>query len=92
LIVFTYERGVEGETLSCGTGVTAAALAYHHQQKGPFDQVAIRTKGGNLKVRFEATDNGYSNIWLCGPATRVFEGVLNSQKILERPGKQKYFS
>lgn len=77
LAVRTYERGVEDETYSCGTGVTAATLVHaqrHHLPKGEF---GVKTKGGNLKVRFEATDKGFENIWLSGPATYVFDGEIN---------------
>jgi len=75
--VATYERGVEDETLSCGTGVTAAAIAYYLQE--PADerrQVDIRTRGGRLQVRFQATEAGFEEIWLCGPAEHVFEGTI----------------
>lgn len=92
LIVFTYERGVEGETLSCGTGVTAAALAYHRKQPSEVNEIAIRTKGGKLKVRFSPAAKGYSDIWLCGPATRVFAGNLDSETVNQRPAKQQFFS
>lgn len=76
--VATYERGVEDETLSCGTGVTAAALSYHLANPNlNASEVAISTKGGQLKVRFEkGKEKGFENIWLCGPANRVFEGVF----------------
>ena len=77
LEVATYERGVEDETLSCGTGVTAAAIAYY--LKTSLEQhnlVNIRSKGGDLQVRFQVTERGFSEIWLCGPATKVFEGKI----------------
>ena len=76
LHVATYERGVEDETLSCGTGVTAAALAlnkYSHQTS----PITIQTKGGNLKVHFEKNNAVYSNIILEGAATKVFEGEID---------------
>lgn len=77
LLIGTYERGVEDETLSCGTGVTAAALSYAIDSKNSDDEIFIKAKGGELSVRFEKNLNGgFENIWLCGKATRVFEGTL----------------
>ncbi len=77
LKIATYERGVENETLACGTGVTAAALAYARQHPGePLHNLAVFAKGGDLEVRFERQSQGFSQIWLCGPATFVFEGVI----------------
>jgi diaminopimelate epimerase len=76
IIVRTYERGVEDETLSCGTGVTAAALVCYHNENG-FNEVEVKTSGGDLTVEFDRVDDDrYENIWLCGPAERVFEGTL----------------
>jgi len=76
ILVRTYERGVEDETYSCGTGVTAAALVCFHNENG-FNQVEVKTLGGNLSVEFDRVDEDhYENIWLCGPAELVFEGNL----------------
>lgn len=75
IIVRTYERGVEDETFSCGTGVTAAALVSHPAQEGS-NTVAIKTKGGSLQVAYEKTAKGFQNIWLIGPAVKVFEGRI----------------
>jgi diaminopimelate epimerase len=76
LQVATYERGVEAETFSCGTGVTAAAIA-GYLRNGRKTETAISTKGGNLKVRFHANvGEGYSEIWLCGAAKQVFKGEV----------------
>lgn len=74
IIVRTYERGVEGETLSCGTGVTAAALVCHHNDNG-FNRVEVQTRGGNLSVEYDKMGDSYRNIWLAGSAVRVFEGT-----------------
>ena len=74
--VRTYERGVEEETLSCGTGVTAAAIASAHNPKG-FNRVEVNTKGGILSVEYNCIDDQhFDNIWLCGPAEFVFKGVM----------------
>lgn len=76
LIVRTYERGVEAETLSCGTGVTAAAIATVSSSTGDFI-TPVNTPGGNLTVRFtKATAHTASNIWLSGPAQLVFKGIM----------------
>lgn len=76
IIVRTYERGVEDETYSCGTGVTAAALICYHNENG-FNEVEVKTLGGSLSVEFDRLDEGkYTNIWLTGPAEKVFEGVI----------------
>jgi len=76
LFVRTYERGVEGETLSCGTGVVASALAFAFKNGIVIKQVNIETLGGKLKVNFEPSGNGFRNIFLVGPAEKVFEGTL----------------
>jgi len=76
ILVRTYERGVEDETWSCGTGVTAAALICYHNENG-FNDVEVKTLGGTLTVEFERIDDDkYANIWLCGPAEKVFEGEV----------------
>jgi diaminopimelate epimerase len=78
--VRTYERGVEDETLSCGTGVTAAALACYHNEAG-FNDVMVNTKGGKLNVEYDRTnDDSYKNIWLSGPADKVFEGSIEIEE------------
>ncbi len=77
IIVRTYERGVEDETYSCGTGVTAAAIVFAHNEKG-FNRVEIKTKGGHLAVEFEKiNDQEFRNVWLCGPAEFVYKGEIN---------------
>lgn len=76
IYVRTYERGVEDETLSCGTGVTAAALVSAHNDNG-FNQVEVKTPGGHLSVEFDKIDdNHFENIWLCGPAEFVYKGEI----------------
>jgi len=72
----TYERGVEDETLSCGTGVTAVALGVYHMGKTKDKIIAIKAIGGNLEVSFEKHNGLYSNIYLKGEAKQVFKGEL----------------
>jgi diaminopimelate epimerase len=78
LSVRTYERGVEDETYSCGTGVTACSLAYSEKLNHPMGEhsIHVNTPGGKLEIIFEKTENGFKNIWLCGPAVMVFEGTI----------------
>lgn len=81
IFVRTYERGVEDETLSCGSGVTAAALIYAHNDNG-FNRVEVKTLGGNLAVEFEKVgDEEFKNIWLCGPAELVFKGQIDVDSV-----------
>jgi len=74
LQVRTYERGVEAETLSCGTGVVATAIAMHYANCIEETLVNVKTKGGELTVSFEEFNSGYRNIWLSGEASMVFAG------------------
>jgi diaminopimelate epimerase len=75
--VRTYERGVEDETLSCGTGVTASAIAAFAEATEP-QNVTVKTPGGILSVKFKPTGNSkFEDVWLCAPATFVFEGCIN---------------
>lgn len=76
IYVRTFERGVEEETLSCGTGVTASAIA--SVLSGHFDTntIYVKTKGGNLSVSFNISGKNISDIWLSGPATFVFAGEI----------------
>lgn len=79
IMVRTYERGVEDETLSCGTGVTAAALVtadLFNKEKKETESVNIKTLGGFLKVTFKRKNNEMTNIRLIGPATFVYEGTI----------------
>lgn len=75
LLVRTYERGVEAETLSCGTGVTASALAAHISHRTASTQIQIQTKGGKLKVSFSPAAHGYESVVLQGSAEQVFKGI-----------------
>ncbi|CAI8220235.1 MAG: Diaminopimelate epimerase [Cryomorphaceae bacterium] len=74
LQVRTYERGVEAETLSCGTGVVATSIAMHYANCIEETLVSVKTKGGELTVSFEEFNGGYRNIWLSGEASMVFAG------------------
>jgi diaminopimelate epimerase len=76
LAIRTYERGVEDETLACGTGVCAAALI-HSALSGDASPIEVRVKGGEiLKVGFEKTPEGFAKVTLTGPADFVFEGQV----------------
>lgn len=73
--VRTYERGVENETLSCGSGVTACAIAAANK----FDlnsPVRVETMGGILEVKFTRNEAEFSGVWLTGPAQKVYEGEI----------------
>ena len=76
IFVRTYERGVEDETLSCGTGVTASAIATVLSGRFDSTDIAVSTPGGNLTVKFKADNDKFTDIWLSGPATFVFEGKI----------------
>jgi len=76
LSVRTYERGVEDETLSCGTGATASALvwALDHPEA---EEITVRTLGGELQVNWKRVESGFSEIWLSGPAVMVSHGYVH---------------
>jgi diaminopimelate epimerase len=76
IFVRTYERGVEDETLSCGTGVTASAIASVLSGHFVNGNVNVVTKGGKLNVQFKVGKERITEVWLTGPATFVFEGVI----------------
>jgi diaminopimelate epimerase len=77
IAIRTYERGVEGETLACGTGVVASALVFAALKNvnGP---IGVLVRGGNeLQVGFDKTGDQFSNVTLTGPADFVFEGTID---------------
>lgn len=76
--VRTYERGVEDETYACGTGVTAVAIAMakQNQQRGAI-HTKIRVLGGRLDVRFQYDGHAFTHVFLEGPATFVFDGIID---------------
>ena len=74
--VRTYERGVEAETLSCGTGVTAVAIALSETNRIDANNVELHTEGGKLFVHFNKINDTYHNVYLEGPAKQVFKGEL----------------
>lgn len=78
IFVQTYERGVEDETLSCGTGVTASALI-QMMNTNDYSKLEVNTKGGQLFVEanFDDSNGGFNNIWLSGLALKVFDGNID---------------
>lgn len=77
IAIRTYERGVEDETLACGTGVCAAALL-HHIRTGAPSPIFVKVRGGDtLSVGFEAEGTSFRNVTLCGPADFVFDGKIS---------------
>lgn len=74
--VRTYEKGVEDETLACGTGVTAVAIAMHKTQKTKSNSISLPVEGGLLEVSFTEQNGKYTNIFLKGPAEFVFKGAI----------------
>lgn len=75
--VRTYEKGVEDETLACGTGVTAVAIAMHKTNKTNNNLVSLPVEGGNLEVSFKENNGIYTNVFLKGPAKFVFKGFIS---------------
>lgn len=75
----TYERGVEDETLACGTGAVAAAIAVHFSELTPLSVININALGGRLSVSFTPHSGQYKNIQLIGPADFVFSGKLSTE-------------
>lgn len=74
--VRTYEKGVEDETLACGTGVTAVAIAMHKTKKTTSNFITLPVEGGVLEVSFTEENGVYKNVYLKGPATFVFKGSI----------------
>jgi diaminopimelate epimerase len=78
LFVRTFERGVEDETYACGTGVTAVAIAMAKQKQNVGHvETPIDVLGGKVKVTFDYDGTSFTNVFLCGPAEKVFEGELS---------------
>jgi diaminopimelate epimerase len=78
ILIRTYERGVENETLSCGTGATACALIYAQVHQCKNNLIQVETSGGMLHVSFDQFESGsFSNVYLIGPAKHVFNGQIN---------------
>jgi len=83
IFVRTYERGVENETLACGTGVVASALCtiYRAGRNQENFELPVKTMGGQLMVSANYIDNTFSNIWLEGAATFVFKGNIDTREL-----------
>lgn len=78
ITIATYERGVEDETLSCGTGVTASALTQLKRIGKGEGEIQVSTKGGQLSVRVERNVEGKSDVWLVGPTALIYQGTFNT--------------
>jgi diaminopimelate epimerase len=77
IMVRTFERGVEGETWSCGTGVTAAAITTSFESSADIQSYKVQTRGGKLDVTFNTQSEGvYTDIYLTGPASHVYDGTI----------------
>lgn len=72
----TYERGVEAETLSCGTGATAAAVAILETGRSQDSSIELNTRGGRLEVGLQKQGSTYKNVWLTGPVVQVYRGFI----------------
>jgi diaminopimelate epimerase len=74
--IATFERGVEDETLACGTGSVAAAIVIHFSNRSKSENIKLIAKGGVLEVSFKNQDKEYSDVILSGPAVHVFDGIV----------------
>lgn len=74
----TYERGVEDETLACGTGATAVAIAMYASNKTSKKRISLPVEGGELAVSFDVDGSVYKNVHLIGPAQFVFSGMITT--------------
>ena len=72
----TFERGVENETLSCGTGVVAVALYIYKKKKISDNKIVVSTNGGSLSVSFKNDGNSFQEIWLKGDTNKIFDGLI----------------
>jgi diaminopimelate epimerase len=77
-LIRTYERGVEDETLACGTGITASALSLAVKMGWDEGRLMLKARGGEVEVSFRRSGNGFTDIWLIGPAKLVYQGEFPS--------------
>lgn len=82
LRIRTYERGVEDETLACGTGAVASAITAAHVHQPLVQQFDVAACGGLLRVGFRRRQSEYGDVVLCGPARRVFEGTFDFENFV----------
>jgi len=85
ILLRTYERGVEDETLACGTGSVAAALVSKLLNENMSDEITVQMRGGELVVSFEYAKTPrvhFTNIWLTGKVRKVFEGAVDLESML----------
>ena len=87
IAIRTYERGVEDETLACGTGIVASALMFSASEKSS-SPITVLTRGGDeLQVGFDRVDEGFRNVTLTGPAEFVFEGTIDLTSLRAQPSE-----
>ncbi|HOM28921.1 MAG TPA: diaminopimelate epimerase [Deltaproteobacteria bacterium] len=78
--VRTYERGVEAETLACGTGAVASAIVSHRLGMVQAPPITVKMPGGDLAVDFAANGSAYTSVWLDGPVDVVFKGEIDARR------------